>query len=1686
MAGVTDHLILRAVLEFEIPRADRAANTQETLSRLFWRRLLPEAGRILDSVDDPRTVWRIDRLTIDVGNLAERQLEEELAMRFGRALADALAGERATRQRAAPASPSREPAADRRPAVLEHFLIHGSVPWWWTSPVPEGFEPILISLAAERPEDLRRMLLDLGQQEFVRLRIVRQFSESALHRIVEILEPAEAAFIIGYADTLQKEQREEPFVPSTLRDFQEAKWEFILQQLLVDHGSEFNRQEFVRGTLQALAGRFRVAYEELLRHLLPREGQSRSWPRPPAFIRALHSLWAEARARARRSAGRDGERSPDGSALAVPPLPSLTAIPPAAPSLEGTSEVLPHPIPSESDTAAGPQGDARETAWSASPRAWERLPLDQRAEAWSLLAQGGQTPARIARLVEGWPPRQRARWLRAVAGTAAIQAVVRLLQLPPFAPDLPSGRKPAPDAWVWSAFFEVAAVRPATAERTPLAWIAEVIPRLEARFRSAGREAEYPGFLLRSLGQAPKEDLRPLSNAFLADWIRRSGPPARSWEFWMRELSDHDLGRLLQWMAPGAAEWIVPLTRRLLQEDFGARLARTTPSSFRRTAWLAARQAILPGRSASRATAAAVASYLETVAAPYEVASETLRRALVGSVPPGAGPWPTALSQALTRVPLARSRRARLPKPPEEGGHPHALEFPLDFASLRRRPVRALQILERYVKSGRLLPTSVLDRLPGGPDALLLRLLADHPRLTRTRLRHFLAPARRRETFVRRFTEQTLAAVIHHFAPRPASSAVALARRLVIDGRAIRGPGIGESRWRQIVWTTLIGQVLETTGQGDRSSHDVLVTRTLRSLTPATGLRLPQLASRLAEAAAPPHRPHEIELSRWLERLSRPTAARPAQPETSPGRVRPPDLPEPVVRWLDNLERTLPNLPDFGTDRWWADRRVQERMLRGLDEDHWTVLVTRGVPDQGSVLAPLLRVLTQSARSLAIGRTSPAAVARFVWLEGLDYLSRSPSTADLPNWLPPLLQRLSARFSLDQPSLRRRVAEGLKPPRTALESRMIAVLGRHAIGTDLAREPVEADQPRLPEAAPSTRPTTPEEHATLEALMDQATQQSPTSPDAATLSAVARLTRLLSDRPESALALLRMLQQKPERRAPWVEHMPDAIVLRLVQARLPRLWTTATTYLVGLAEAAVSSIREPRFRRQFRQSLFEILALPGVRNWSADRLVRAHLSRLFRLAALDRDSFADLVIRARVRVLRRRSPGWRRVASVLSTWANEDKVNLPTRPSRPPTPRLTASRIREDPAARLRLWRQFMRQPDRVERDLLQAWWVSVKHDPAALYAEVVATTPPTRRSLDLAWQVGNRETLLRFLTGASPEWALELRQWTDWLVATPELGPHLPFPLTRLPSRLLRWLVSHYRAQALPETPRAIILEAMVRWGLRDRAFARGEPLAARLGISAGAFRALRSAPPVLAVARLLGLFLERSKSPPPRRELDRLRSLGTLIPTPDSHRAEDLVPGASEAGRSARPLRRPAPERPRHRLEADAEEPIFVTNAGLVLVAPFFPTYFQMCGLLENGKFKEPAAAWRAIHLVQFLVTFNATAFEHTLTLNKVMCGVGISEPVPAAVGLSEAEQQAGRDLLAQAIRHWGRVTLSIEGFRDSFLWRPGKLQRLRDGWKLVVERRAYDLLLTSVPWSFGVLKTAYMPEPLFVEWI
>jgi hypothetical protein len=74
----------------------------------------------------------------------------------------------------------------------------------------------------------------------------------------------------------------------------------------------------------------------------------------------------------------------------------------------------------------------------------------------------------------------------------------------------------------------------------------------------------------------------------------------------------------------------------------------------------------------------------------------------------------------------------------------------------------------------------------------------------------------------------------------------------------------------------------------------------------------------------------------------------------------------------------------------------------------------------------------------------------------------------------------------------------------------------------------------------------------------------------------------------------------------------------------------------------------------------------------------------------------------------------------------------------------------------------------------------------------------------------------------------------------------------------------------------------------------------------------------------------------------------------------------------------------------------------------------------------------------------------------------------------------------LLSSVIEHWAALkNTGIEALRISFLQRAGKLMRTEKGWQLVAEQKSFDILMQSLPWAIGRIKTPWMQEWLLTDW-
>jgi len=163
-----------------------------------------------------------------------------------------------------------------------------------------------------------------------------------------------------------------------------------------------------------------------------------------------------------------------------------------------------------------------------------------------------------------------------------------------------------------------------------------------------------------------------------------------------------------------------------------------------------------------------------------------------------------------------------------------------------------------------------------------------------------------------------------------------------------------------------------------------------------------------------------------------------------------------------------------------------------------------------------------------------------------------------------------------------------------------------------------------------------------------------------------------------------------------------------------------------------------------------------------------------------------------------------------------------------------------------------------------------------------------------------------------------------------------------------------------------------------------------------------------------------------------------------------------------------------------------VYIKNAGQVLLAPYLPTLFERLGLIKGGAFIDSVANARAVQALQYMVDGVGDAPEYMMVLNKLICGVASAQPVVRNLQLSDDEKQLIDGLLVAVIEKWkGIGNTSVDGLRDSFLKREGRLYTKDGQWHLQVESRSYDMLLDSLPWSYATIKYSWMPRVIYVEW-
>ena len=167
--------------------------------------------------------------------------------------------------------------------------------------------------------------------------------------------------------------------------------------------------------------------------------------------------------------------------------------------------------------------------------------------------------------------------------------------------------------------------------------------------------------------------------------------------------------------------------------------------------------------------------------------------------------------------------------------------------------------------------------------------------------------------------------------------------------------------------------------------------------------------------------------------------------------------------------------------------------------------------------------------------------------------------------------------------------------------------------------------------------------------------------------------------------------------------------------------------------------------------------------------------------------------------------------------------------------------------------------------------------------------------------------------------------------------------------------------------------------------------------------------------------------------------------------------------------------------------KERIPIWNSGLIIFHPFLRTFFTRVGLMNPlGEFKSDECRFRAAYLLHALTGSTEPPQDHLMTLNKLLCGINILLPLDLEFEITEEEQNQITGLIKAVINNWTVIkNTSVAGFQETFVRRPGMIERSQDDWILRVESHGVDILLEEIPWNIHLITLSWMDYLIHVDW-
>lgn len=294
----SNHLISRLKWDTSFDSKTQAAALQNRLSDWSGLLLKEEITAVFDKLCPPHQTWKIPLLELDLGTIDFQNLEVELSAKIRRQLNEKLTELILYSHQHG----RRIEILDGKKSALElirYFLQHGLLPWNYQ--LADGsINQILTAHLQENPKEVIAVLKELGfSAAQVRQRMAWQFTEPNMIRIINGMEPNVGGQIILFSSEFTKIQQKETIVQAGgTADFKKHLWLWILNYLLTERGTVFNRLQFMKSSIVQMAAHYNLQYNQLFELIEAAVDKlNSSFSLQPDFITTLQLLSKEHKSR---------------------------------------------------------------------------------------------------------------------------------------------------------------------------------------------------------------------------------------------------------------------------------------------------------------------------------------------------------------------------------------------------------------------------------------------------------------------------------------------------------------------------------------------------------------------------------------------------------------------------------------------------------------------------------------------------------------------------------------------------------------------------------------------------------------------------------------------------------------------------------------------------------------------------------------------------------------------------------------------------------------------------------------------------------------------------------------------------------------------------------------------------------------------------------------------------------------------------------------------------------------------------------------------------------------------------------------------------------------------------------------------------------------------------------------------